>query len=157
MKKNWIPVLGKITNGIYLLTTFHKDQINGMIASWVSLISYDPPLIMIAVHPNRYSHQLIEQSGYFALHSLGKRQKDYLARFKGSDPRAKFSSIKWDTAMTGCPIIDDCVAYLECQVTASCRPGNHTIFIGEIVNAQALSEEELLCTIDYDGIYLGKA
>jgi flavin reductase (DIM6/NTAB) family NADH-FMN oxidoreductase RutF len=157
MKKKWTPALAKITNGIYLLTTFHENQINGMIASWVSLISYDPPLIMMAVHPNRYSHHLIVQSGYFALHSLAKRQKDFLVRFKGSDPRAKFSSINWDTEMTGCPIINDCVAYLECQVKASCRPGNHTIFIGEIVNAQKLSDEELLCTIHYDDIYLGKA
>ncbi len=67
MQEGWIKTLGKMTYGIYVLTSFHKKEVNGMIASWVSQISYDPLLIMAAVHPNRYSHQLIEKSGCFAL------------------------------------------------------------------------------------------
>ena len=77
MKEQWIKAVGKITYGIYVLTTYYDDEINGMIASWVSQVSYDPPLVMVAVHPNRYSHHLIEQGGAFALHALGKRQQGY--------------------------------------------------------------------------------
>ena len=40
-------------------SALYEEEVNGMIASWVSQISYDPRLIMAAVHPNRYSHQLI--------------------------------------------------------------------------------------------------
>lgn len=157
MNEKWIQALGKMTYGIYVLTTFHKAEINGMIASWASQISYAPPLVMVAVHPNRYCHQLIEKSGYFALHVLAKNQKDFLKRFKGPDPRAKFSSLQWARGKTGCPILNECVAYLECEVKSGLNPGNHTLFIGEVTNAMAYSGDDQLSTRDYDGVYLGKS
>ena len=78
MDKEWLSAFGKMTYGIYVLTTGSAGTINGMIASWVSQVSYDPPLISVAVHPNRYSHQLIEQSKCFALHVVAKDRSDLL-------------------------------------------------------------------------------
>jgi flavin reductase (DIM6/NTAB) family NADH-FMN oxidoreductase RutF len=157
MENGWLQTLGKMTYGIYLLTTYNKEKINGMVASWVSQVSYDPFMVMVAIHPNRYSHHLIEQSGYFALHVLAKNQADLLERFKGPDPAAKFASIHWVRGREGCPILESCIAYMECQVRGNYRPGNHTLFIGEVKDAQVFSEEEPLKTSDYEGIYLGKA
>ena len=156
MDKAWLQTLGKMPYGIYILTTFYKEEINGMIASWVSQISYDPPMIMVAIHPNRYSHHLIEQSGYFALHVLSQDQTDLIERFKGPDPLAKFASVHWVRGEKGCPIIKACVAYMECKVKASYNPGNHTLFIGEIKDARVFSDEEVLSTFDYAGMYVGK-
>ena len=157
MKDEWIKALGDMTYGIYVLTSFYKEEINGMIASWVSQVSYAPLLIMIAVHPNRYSHHLIEQSGFFALHALAKEQSDFLKRFKGPDPMAKFSSIQWLRGRTGCPILKECIAYFECSVTAQYTPGNHTLFLGEVIEARMIAGGDALSTLDYDGIYLGKS
>ena len=157
MKDEWLQALRKMTYGIYVLTTFYKKEINGMIASWVSQVSYDPLLIMAAVHPNRYSHHLIEQSGCFALHILARQQSDFLSRFKGSDPRAKFSSIQWKRGKTGCPVLSECIAYVECNVKNKYTPGNHTLFLGEVVVAEAFAEEQSLSSLDYDGTYLGRS
>ncbi len=156
MKHEWIQAFGKMTYGIYVLTTYYKEEINGMIASWVSQVSYDPLLIMVAVHPNRYSHRLIEQSGCFALHVLDKRQTAIMSRFKGLDPQAKFSSFQWEKGETGCPIVRDCIAYLDCRLKTSYAPGNHTLFIGEVVDGQIFSQGDPLSTSDYDGVYLGR-
>ena len=156
MKYEWTQALGKMTYGIYVLTTHYKEEINGMIASWVSQVSYDPLLIMVAVHPNRYSHRLIEQSGCFALHVLDKRQTAIMSRFKGLDPQAKFSSFQWEKGETGCPIVRDCIAYLDCRLKTSYAPGNHTLFIGEVVDGQIFSQGDPLSTSDYDGVYLGR-
>ena len=157
MKEEWIQALGKMTYGIYVLTSCHGEKINGMIASWVSQVSYDPLLLMVAVHPNRFSHELIRESGSFALHVLGKDQSELLARFKGPDPRAKFESLKWSRGKTGCPILSECLARFECEVYATYTPGNHTLFLGQVVEADAGSNGDPLCTMDYDGIYLGKS
>ena len=156
MQESWIKALGKMTYGIYILTSFHKAEVNGMIASWVSQISYDPLLTMVAVHPNRYSHQLIEKSGCFALHVIDRQQTEFLSRFKGPDPKAKLASVKWQRGQTGCPILSDCLAYLECTVRGSYTPGNHTLFIGKVVNAGSLAEGRPFSSADYQGIYLGK-
>ena len=156
MQEGWTQTLGEMTYGIYVLTTFYQEVVNGMIASWVSQVSYDPLLIMVAVHPHRYSHQLIKKSGCFALHVIDRQQADFLARFKGSDPKAKFSSVRWKRGKTGCPILGECLAYLECNVKASYIPGNHTLFLGEVVEAQSLGAGTPFSSLDYDGVYLGK-
>lgn len=149
-------ILGKMTYGIYILTTFHKEEINGMVASWVSQVSYDPPMVMVAIHPNRYSHHMIDQNGYFALNLLSRNQVDLLERFKGPDPKAKFDSILWSRGITGCPILKTCLGYLECEVKNHYSPGNHTLFIGEIRDAQVFTEETPLSTFDYAGVYIGR-
>jgi len=157
MQDEWIEALGQMTYGIYVLTSYYKEKINGMIASWVSQVSYDPLLIMVAVHPNRYSHNLIAKSGCFALHALAADQSNLLSRFKGPDPKAKFSSIQWQPGRTGCPILKECRAYFECKVTAEYTPGNHTLFLGEVLEAKVLGKGNILSSLDYDGIYLGKS
>jgi flavin reductase (DIM6/NTAB) family NADH-FMN oxidoreductase RutF len=146
-----------MTYGIYVLTSFYKEEINGMIASWVSQVSYDPLLILAAVHPNRYSHNLIDKSGCFALHVLAADQSNLLGRFKGPDPKAKFSSIQWQPGQTGCPVLKECIAYFECRVTAKYTPGNHTLFLGEVLAAQVIGKGNILSSLDYDGVYLGKS
>jgi flavin reductase (DIM6/NTAB) family NADH-FMN oxidoreductase RutF len=157
MEKEWLSAFSKMTYGIYVLTTAFEDKRNGMIASWVSQISYDPPLIMAAVHPNRYSHQMIRQSGRFALHVLGKDQKDFLKRFKGPDPMAKFADIEWETGKTGAPILKECISWFECELVSRLDPGNHTLFIGKVVAARKVSENAVMSTADYDGAYIGKS
>lgn len=156
MDEKWIEALGRMTYGIYVLTTFHEGIRNGMIASWASQVSYDPPLVMVAVHPNRFSHRLIEKSNVFALHLLTKDQKDLLVRFKGPDPEGKFESLDCTEGRTGCPILQDCAGYLECRVIDSYAPGNHTLFVGEVLDGKILSGQDPLNTTDYEGFYLGK-
>ena len=148
--------LASMTYGIYILTTRHGGSINGMIASWVSQVSYDPPLIMVAVHPNRYSHDLLQKGGHFALNILAKEQKDLLSRFKGPDPESKFRSIAWRHGVSGCPILADCIGSLECRVRQTLAPGNHTLFIGEVVGAVFNKQGTPLCTLDYEGCYIGR-
>lgn len=157
MNTEWQEVLGKMTYGIYVLTTSLKEEINGMIASWVSQVSYEPPLIMVAIHPNRYSHHMVKESGHFVLHLVGRSRSELLGRFKGPDPSAKFASIEWKRGKTGCPILEDCLAYLECDVQTTITPGNHTLFLGEVKEAQVLSDQEVPFTsLDYRGVYEGK-
>ena len=157
MEKRWIQALGKFSYGIYVLTTYGEDEINGMIASWVSQISYDPALVMAAIHPNRYSHRLIEKSGAFALHVVAQNQVEYLSRFKGDDPRRKFDGLRWEKGKTGSPILKDCIAYVDCSVVANYTPGNHTLYIGEILEADCFSDDNPFITSDYRGQYLGKS
>lgn len=145
-----------MTYGIYVLTVKYDDIFNGMIASWVTQVSYEPPLILVAVHPNRYSHSLIEKSNTFVLHVLDKSQKDMLKRFKGPDPEKKFSGLFWETKKTGAPILKDCMAWFELQTKERHDPGNHTLFIGEVINSGVNSPGTPLCTLEYDGMYIGK-
>ena len=156
MKKEWLTAFGQMTYGIYVLTTRFDDTINGMIASWVTQVSYEPPLIMVAVHPNRYSHSLIQKSRTFVLHVLDRTQKDMLKKFKGPDPEKKFSGVPWETRKTGAPVLKHCLAWFELKVKELHKPGNHSLFIGEVIDIGTQSTGTPLCTLEYDGMYMGK-
>lgn len=155
MDEKWVKAMGCMVHGIYVLTASYKGEINGMIASWVSQVSYEPPLIMVAIHPDRYSHRFVERGGSFALHLISREQKDLLSRFKGPDPAAKFAGIRWAKGMTGAPVLQDCIAYFECTVKTSFNPGNHTMFLGEVVGGDFVSPGTPLSTLDYEGFYRG--
>ncbi|THB81007.1 MAG: flavin reductase [Desulfobacteraceae bacterium] len=156
MKKEWETVFGKLTYGIYVLTAGRGDAINGMIASWVSQVSYDPPLILAAVHPNRYSHGLIESGQAFGLHVLDQGQKSLLKQFKGPVPADKFSGLSHDTGKTGVPILKACLAWFELSLKTSVTPGNHTLYIGEVIRCGSNAEGTPLTTLDYEGMYVGR-
>ena len=156
MDEKWLEALSRMVNGIYVLTASYRGEINGMIASWVSQVSYEPPLIMVAVHPNRYSHHLIQSGGAFALHIIPRERKDFLHLFKGPDPGAKFASLRWSRGITGAPLLEECIACLECEVKTSLSPGNHTLFIGRVVDARLFSNADPLSTLDYEGVYRGE-
>ncbi|MBN1103363.1 MAG: flavin reductase [Deltaproteobacteria bacterium] len=157
MDKTWQDALGRMTYGIYVLTSAQGAQINGMIASWASQVSHEPPLIMVAIHPNRYSHALVEKSRAFALHVLDRNQKNLIRRFKGPDPQAKFESLSWVRGKTGSPILQECIACVECEVRAKYEPGNHSLFVGEVVQAHVFLQSDPLSTLDYEGVYQGRS
>jgi flavin reductase (DIM6/NTAB) family NADH-FMN oxidoreductase RutF len=142
--------------GIYILTCSRGDEMNGMIASWACQISHEPPLLAAAVHPNRYSHDLVLKGRHFALNLIPRNRKDLLSRFKGPDPAAKFDSIQWTRGKTGCPIIRECLCYMELELRDVYTPGNHTLFVGEIADAGLLLSGDPLTTLDYEGVYTGK-
>ena len=156
MPQEWLQSLGDMTYGLYVITAGQGQNIGGMIASWVSQVSYNPPLISVAVHPNRYTHSLIRDNGSFVLHILDRNQKDFLHRFKGPDPVGKFSGLEWTPGLTGTPILAECPVYMECRVNSTLAPGNHTLFIGEICQAGRRREVSPLTSLDYSGMYEGK-
>ena len=156
MKEAWIQTCGYLTSGIYVLTSRHNDEMNGMIASWVSQVSYDPLLIAVAIHQNRSSHRLILKGGRFAVHILHARQLEFVSRFKGPDPRAKFENVAWTEGLTGCPILRECLGYLECLTIENYRPGNHTLFVGKAVDAKILLTGEPMSSRDLDHVYRGQ-
>jgi flavin reductase (DIM6/NTAB) family NADH-FMN oxidoreductase RutF len=156
MKDHWQKAFGQMSYGIYVLTTKIDDAVNGMIASWVTQVSYDPPLILAAVHPNRYSHDMIVNTKAFGLHVIDRSQKDLVKRFKGPDPGEKFSGMDWRTGIAGAPILKDCLAWFELEVQEQHQPGNHTLFISKVVDAGVPLKGTPLTTLDYEGMYVGK-
>ncbi|UCD84806.1 MAG: flavin reductase [Deltaproteobacteria bacterium] len=147
MKENIeMNTLHKLTTGIYVLTTKKEDEINGMIATWVSQVSSRPPLIVVCVKNVRYSHHMIKDSGIFVINILRDNQKDLVTIFKSrvKTKSDKFKEIPYFIKDTGAPIIKDALAYLECKVTSSIDPGDHTIFLGEVIHAEMLRDGQPL-------------
>jgi flavin reductase (DIM6/NTAB) family NADH-FMN oxidoreductase RutF len=125
---------GYITNGVYVVTTKAGEKINGQAAAWITKVSEDPFLVLIALYEKNYTTELVRQSNIFAVNILKEGQEE-IARHFGKSGRKinKFKGIKFHQAKTGAPILDNCLAYLDCEVVLTEKPGDHVIFVGEVV------------------------
>lgn len=157
MKKEWQDVLDRFLYGIYLITVSSSAGINGMIASWVTQCSHEPPLVALAIRKNRLSHELIRQSETFCINVLPKESIAIIKHFKIPDWKKKFEAITYFPSQNGLPVLDDCIGYLDCSLEKAIDAGDHTLFIGRI-SAGALVRGEIsatLSTMDYNGVYRG--
>ena len=157
IQANVITALEKITYGIYVLTTKKEQEITGMIASWVSQVSFNPPRVMVGVRKNRYSHRIIKESSVFALSVLGKEDGKLVGKFKAPTSEEKFQGVEWEAKKTGAPIIKETLAYMDCTLVNSVDAGDHTIFIGEIIDAGSLKAGLPMTSHDYGKVYLGQS
>ncbi|MBM4274890.1 MAG: flavin reductase [Deltaproteobacteria bacterium] len=133
-------VFDALVHGVYVVTTRLGDKVNGMTASWVSQVSLKPLLVMVSIAPPRYSHDLIKESRVFAINALRPDQVDLGKRFgyKSGRQLDKFAGLDWLAAATGAPILPQAYAYLDCRLTDTFTAGDHTLFIGEVVEAKIL-------------------
>ena len=131
-------LLKTIPYSLALLTARRGDEINGMPVSWMGQVSSEPPLIQVAIKPIRYTHDMIRDTGKFALVFLSKDQKDLIPRFKskGENRALKFGGLKLSQSPAGCPVIEESVGWMDCRMVAMMRPGDHTLFVAEITGAK---------------------
>jgi flavin reductase (DIM6/NTAB) family NADH-FMN oxidoreductase RutF len=157
MEKAWQDVLDRFHYGIYLVTISAAEGYNGMIASWVTQCSHEPPLVALAIRKNRLSHAQILETKKFCINVLPREAAGMIKQFKIPDWMHKFDASGYELSATGLPVIDECIGYLDCQLQRVIETGDHTLFIGEITggNMKNVDRPEALSTLDYDGVYRG--
>jgi flavin reductase (DIM6/NTAB) family NADH-FMN oxidoreductase RutF len=110
--------------------------------AWAMPTSIEPPLLAISVSPKRHSHKLIEESQEFivniptleilqAVYACGSLTGRSFDKFK----KASLTPIPGRKVKA--PAIRECVAHLECVVDDHFTTGDHTVFVGKIVDAYA--------------------
>jgi flavin reductase (DIM6/NTAB) family NADH-FMN oxidoreductase RutF len=132
-----------ITHGVYIITARTKEKVNGMTAAWVSQVSFKPLLLMISIASERFTHSLIKESGYFAINTLDEDLQNYAATFGFRSGRKtdKFQGVPFFDASHGSPVLDGALAFFECKVVDTFTAGDHTLFIGEVVEAKLFRED----------------
>lgn len=122
-----------------------EGRANAITLAWSMPTSFKPPMVAVSVGLGRYSHQLIEEVGEFVVnvptvkllrqvYEVGSKSGRDVDKFKLTGlTLGKARAVKP-------PIIEECIAHLECRVVNSVRTGDHTIFVGEVLAAYA--EEE---------------
>jgi hydroxymethylglutaryl-CoA lyase len=91
-------------------------------------------LVLVSLNKKLFTHNVIAESGYFAVNVLSARQLEIGMRFAGMKPEIKdrFAGLKTHTAVTGSPLLPDSLAWVDCTVWATYDGGDHTIFVGEV-------------------------
>jgi flavorubredoxin/flavin reductase (DIM6/NTAB) family NADH-FMN oxidoreductase RutF len=143
--------LGRISNGLYIITA-QKGEINSaMVASWITQASLKPLGVAIAVAKDRAIESFLQNGDCFVLNVLqeGNYQhlvKHFLKRFPpGAD---RFKAINTVPASNGSPIIADSLAYLGCRVINRSECSDHWI-IYSIVEAGRVAKVEALTAVHH--------
>jgi flavin reductase (DIM6/NTAB) family NADH-FMN oxidoreductase RutF len=145
--------MGRFATGVTIITTRLGDDMHGMTANAVTSLSLDPMLVLVCVDKNADTHDILLEAGFFAVNILARDQEELamrLATKKGDSWSHGLDDISHRVAETGAPIIDGSIAYLDCKTLTEHHGGDHTIFIGEVLEARDLSEAEPLL------FYMGK-
>jgi flavin reductase (DIM6/NTAB) family NADH-FMN oxidoreductase RutF len=144
--------LHKISYGLYVVTSKNGDKINGQIANTAVQITSEPPTIAVSINKKNLTHEYIEASRVFAVSVLAQDTPlSFIGHwgFKSGRDRDKFEGINYITGETGAPLVtDNTVAYLEARVIKQMDAGTHTVFLGELVGAEVLSEDKVI-TYEY--------
>ena len=126
-------VLGHYPTGVVVVTALvDGDPVGLAIGSFTSL-SLDPPLVLFCPDRSSSSWPRIRAAGVFCANVLAADQELVCRTFaaKGGD---KFERIGWRPSPTGAPIIDDVLAWVDCEIDNVVEAGDHYVVIGRVVD-----------------------
>ena len=135
--------MSHFASGVTVVTTEHDGKLYGMTVSAFSSLSLHPPLILICVEKSVKSHDAIAGAGKFGVSILSSKQTDISNRF-ASRAEDKFAGTEIVRGELGVPMIGGAITRLECRVHSTLEGGDHTIFVGEVVDAQSVEGEPLV-------------
>ena len=146
-----IFALTKLSYGMYILTSMDNDRPVGCTINTSAQITATPTTIMISVNRNNYTNECIKKYGKFALSILSEKSDSTLIGgfgFRSSRDNNKFENVDYEIK-DGLPVIKAANAYLICKVIDSLEVHTHTIFIGELIDADIFDNEVSSMTYDY--------
>ncbi|MGI9522226.1 MAG: flavin reductase family protein [Hyphomicrobiaceae bacterium] len=137
-------VLGCFATGVVVATTRGEgDAPVGLTVSSFNSVSLNPPLVLWSLACSANSHAAFSASAAFAINILSRDQADVCLQF--ARPAAdKFRGVPWCPGIDGVPVLRDALATLECRIYRQYEGGDHTIFIGEVVQLRASEKAPLI-------------
>jgi len=140
-----LKALYSISYGVYVVCSKKGDRFNGQIANTVTQITSEPPTIAVSINKKNLTHEFIKESRVFTVSILCEDTPlSFIGNFgfKSGRDTNKFEGINYKIGETGVPVvIDNTVAYLEVKVNKEVDVGTHTIFIGELISAEVISDK----------------
>lgn len=129
-------VLWKIPNVLCLVGSRSGDEWNAMTTSWVTQVAMEPVLVAISVDAKAVTHRLIAESGAFSVNLWSREDTRPFVKF--SKPAVREGSTlngrEVRVGVTGAPVFEEAIAYLDCRVWKQVDCGTHTVFFGEVAD-----------------------
>jgi flavin reductase (DIM6/NTAB) family NADH-FMN oxidoreductase RutF len=139
-------VLWSLPSGLYLLGSRAGERRNLMTINWVTQVSFDPKLVGVGIEKTAVTHELVAEGRVFSLSTIDREDRAIVRKFtkptEWDQAASTLNGFGVHEATTGAPILSQAVAYLDCEVRQAVEVGNHTFFLGEVVDTGFLKDEE---------------
>jgi flavin reductase (DIM6/NTAB) family NADH-FMN oxidoreductase RutF len=128
-----------------IVTTAWRGNTNAAPITWMTTLSMEPPLVGIVVHPDRHTADMVRLGEEFAINIPGPsllKQTAFLASQSGLNiNKLEAAGVEvFRGQWTEAPLIEGCLAWIECGVEDMQRYGDHLLFVGRVMKVQALEE-----------------
>lgn len=152
----------KVSYGLYVVGTAMDGKLNGYVSNTVFQVTAEPARFAIACSKNNFTADLIRNSGIFSVSVLQKDTRSEIIGtfgYRSGKDMNKFASFKFILGKTGSPIlVEDAIAWFECEVDQTVDTGSHWLFIGNVMDGDVLNPSgEPLTYAYYREVKKGKA
>jgi len=143
-REQFFALMASFASSVTVITSKGPDGVpRGLTASAFCSVSLDPRLCLVSVDNRSESIGAIADGGTFAVNILASDQEEISRRFASKLPD-KFEGVSYKSGTaTGAPILDGVLAWIECSVHQAIPAGDHTVFIGEILDGTATEGEPI--------------
>ncbi len=135
--------VGAFTTGVTVVTTCDGGTRYGLTANSFASVSLDPPLVLFCVDLRAPSLAGFTRSRHFAINVLASDQEDIAKRF-ARPAGDKFAGLNWRVGIFGAPLLDRCIAHIECKLEHMLESGDHAIVIGRVHRVKFYAGEPLI-------------
>lgn len=145
-------ILHNIGYGMYVVSSYKGDLLNGQIANTLFQITSEPVTIAVSINKQNLTHEFIEASSRFSVSILSEETPiNFIGKFGFKSGRLgdKLKDVKFKMLSSGCPVVlDYAIGYIEAKVTNKLDCGTHTLFLGEMTDSE-VSRSGRPMTYDY--------
>jgi len=148
-----IEAFYKVTYGLYIVSSKVNEKLSGYISNTVFQVTAEPVQFAVCCSKNNFTSEVIKQSKAFSISVL---EQDTAAEliglfgYKSGKDVNKFKGINYITGETGVPIVlDNTIAWFECEVVQTYDVGSHVLFIGKLVNNDLVDIDRAPLTYAY--------
>ncbi len=151
-------ILAHFPYGLYVVTVAHDGEEHGMTANWITQASFDPPMLVVAIENTSKTIGLIRDARHFAVSLLTTDQRELAGKLGRSSEQApqKLKGVKTKPAPAAhTPVLSESVGWVECRAVASLPAGDHTLILGEILEAGVENSAATPLTLQEAGFKYG--
>lgn len=145
--------LDKITYGLYVVSSINGSKYNGQCCNTLFQLTSKPLRVAVCLNKNNLTHEYVMKSGVFAVSLLGADQRDAVRHFGYQSGRTidKFASIDAIDGKNGCPILKECLAYIEATILPekTVDVGTHTLFVADVTAGRMVADQAALTYSSY--------
>ena len=139
-------VLRNLSYGVYVVTSRDKDKNVGCIANSIMQVTSNPSVIAVSINHDNYTNKVIKENNKFGVSILKETTDAKIIGtfgYKSSKDIDKFDGIKFKEILE-IPVLENTCGYMVCKVIDTMETSTHTIFLGEVINADDYSEENAM-------------
>jgi flavin reductase (DIM6/NTAB) family NADH-FMN oxidoreductase RutF len=135
-------VCSMFATGVTVVTTGRDGNYHGMTANAFAVgVSLEPTLVLVCLDRNSRTCALLDDTGAFTVNILSEDQQEVSRVFASRDLDARrFEGLDFNPGANGTPVLEGCIATMQCNLFSRQDAGDHAIFVGEVTDAQVASD-----------------